>query len=109
MAEASGPVVPESVRLAADTIPRFTPNQIRLLKAETGRTFTELMGGDNGAADDGDRFQLLVWLHLRRQGIPASWADCADVGIDFTAEEPEPDPTSGEPSTSSPRSAASGG
>ena len=110
MADASGPVaVPEAVRLPANTVPRFTPNQIRALKAETGRSFTELMDGENGDGDDGDRWQLMVWLQLRRQGLLVSWADCANVGIDVDTDEAEPDPTSGGPSTSSPPSAGSGG
>jgi hypothetical protein len=106
-AAASNGAVPDVVRLATDVMPRFTPNQIRALKAETGRTFTELLGTDEDT-DDGDRMQALVWIELRRRGLMVPWDACGDIAIEF-AEVPEPDPTNGEPLTPSPGSAVTGG
>ena len=73
---------------------RLSPNELRALKAETGRTMQDLMGED---ADDADRMQAIVWIELRRRGFDASWNDAGDVAIAFTT--PEPDPTSGSTST----------
>jgi len=66
---------------------RFTPNELRRLKAETGRTMTELLGPD---ADDGDRMQTLAWLHLLREGTPIQWDACGDVAIEIKVAQPDP-------------------
>lgn len=108
MADTDGVALPEFVTLDPNRMPRITPNMARAIRAETGRGVSELMGGDNGDGDDGDRFQLMVWLKLRAEGIVAPWDALGDVGIEF-AEATEPDPTSAAPSTSSPGSAATGG
>ena len=83
---------------------RMTPNQMRALKAETGRTLEELVGE---GADDADRMQAMAWLELRRQGFDARWSAVGDVAVVVKSEAP--DPTSSGDSTSSPRSAATGG
>lgn len=94
---------PETITIQGTPDVRLTPNQMRALKAETGRTLEELLG-DN--ADDADRIQTLVWLNLRRQGFNAPWDDIGDVGVEF---EPEvPDPTNGDDSPTSPPSATTG-
>jgi hypothetical protein len=95
---------PESVTITQATGVRFTPNELRALKAETGRTMTELLGPD---ADDGDRMQTLAWLSLRREGHPLAWESCADIEISVQDAGP-PDPTSGGLPTSLPGSAGSG-
>ena len=82
---------------------RLTPNEIRALKAETGRTLEELFGEKS---DEAEKMQTLAWLALRRQGFQVRWDDCGDIAVEPRAEVP--DPTSGEPSASSPVSAGSG-
>lgn len=97
--------LPELVTITQTTGVRFTPNELRLLKADTGRGLNELMGED---ADDADRMQTLAWLRLRREGRQVAWADLGDVLVEVRAEAAA-DPTSAGSSTSSPPSAASGG
>jgi hypothetical protein len=85
----------------------LTPNEMRTLKEKTGRTLNELLGGDLEDMDAApDRIQSLVWAQLRRLGYDVDWHEAGDVLPVF--KETVPDPTSGEPSTSSPDSAASG-
>jgi hypothetical protein len=81
--------VPAFVKFSTAGGVRFTPNEIRALKAETGRTLTDMLGPD---ADDADRMQTIAWLNLRRDGNAVAWADCGDVAIEV--ETPTPDPTS---------------
>jgi hypothetical protein len=98
------PEIPESVVVSQTPDMRFSPNDIRQLKAQTGKTLTELTGE---GADEADQMQTMAWLRLRREGhLNIGWADCGDVTIDFQPEPP--DPTNSEPSTGSPPSADSG-
>ena len=98
--------VPDSITLTGtpDDI-RLTPNEMRALKVATaGKSLDELMGA---AADDADRMQTVIWLYLRRHGHPdIRWDEAGDIAVEY--EEPTPDPTSAEPSTSSPDSVDSG-
>lgn len=96
--------IPDVVRISTKAGARFTPNEIRLLKAETGKTMEQLFG-EKG--DDADKMQTLVWLQLRREGIHVDWDACGDIAFEGV-EEPA-DPTSSGPSTTSPASATSGG
>lgn len=96
-------MLPSSVVVTDQPDMRLTPNQMRALKAETGKTLEDLMGE---GADEADRLQAMVWLELRRQGYSAAWDEIGDVAVEFKPSEP--DPTSGERSTSSPPSADSG-
>lgn len=91
----SGPMVFDTANI------RLSANEMRTLKAETGKTMTELMG------DELDAMQAMVWLQKRREGDPISWDAAGDIEISF-AETP-PDPGSGGGSPSSPPSAATGG
>jgi len=95
--------LPDSVEVSQNPDLRMSPNLIRALKAQTGKTLDELLGE---SADEADRVQTIVWLQLRRQGFEAPWDEVGDVALEYV-EEPV-DPTSGEPSTSSPPSATSG-
>ena len=95
--------LPESVEVTQNPDLRMTPNQMRALKAETGKTLDELIGEE---ADEADRLQAIVWLELRRRGHDAHWDQIGDVAVEF--KEEAADFTSGEPSTSSPPSAATG-
>src|SRR5262245_51349203 len=98
--------LPASVKLSAGM--GLTPNEMRALKAETGRPLGDLLGGDpNDMEAAPERVQSLVWVALRRAGITCTWDEAGDVAPDFQ-EEPAPDPTNAGPSTSSSLSAASG-
>lgn len=68
----------------------MSPNDMRALKAETGRTLSDLMEGD----DDADRVQAVVWLRLRREGYELTWEDAGAVAVEFREDDP-PDPTNG--------------
>jgi hypothetical protein len=82
--------MPEEVVIQATAGVRFTPNELRALKEETGRSMTELMGPE---ADDADRMQTLAWLRLRRDGHPVVWEALGDIAIEVAVAE-LPDPTS---------------
>jgi hypothetical protein len=108
MAEAEGvrrlpQQLPEQLTISGTPDLRMTPNQIRALKAATGKTLEQLMGPQ---ADDGDRMQAIAWLELRRLGFEVDWEEAGDVPLQFETEEP--DPTSGGSSSSSPPSAITG-
>ena len=97
--------LPASVRISAGMT--MTPNEMRMLKEKTGKSLTELLGGDMEDMDGApDRIQSLVWIELRRQGYDIEWEQAGDVLPEL--EEAVPDPTSGESSTTSPPSATTG-
>lgn len=98
-------VVPESLKIGDAGDMRLSPNDMRELKAATGRKLTELTGEQ---ADEADAMQTMAWLHLRRSGNPVPWELLGDVAIEFEVDV-EPDPTSVAPSPTSPNSAAIGG
>lgn len=91
--------LPTVIRMSGSA--RLTPNELRLLKAVTGRALQDVMG------DEADAMQAMVWLRLRRLGYAVSWDQAGDVEADLSEEAP--DPTNGEPSPKSPHSAATGG
>ena len=80
-------LLPDKVTISGAPDIRMTPNQMRALKAETGRTLDELMGE---GADEADRLQAMVWLELRKQGINAPWDRLGDVAIELQEDEPDP-------------------
>jgi len=82
--------LPEFVTVTQTMGARFTPNELRRLKTETGKTMTELMGPE---ADDADRMQTLVWLRLVREGHAVTWEECAEVAINVEIEPPDPTAT----------------
>jgi hypothetical protein len=90
--------LPKSVRIGGT--PRLTPNELRVIKATTGKTLENLM------SDEADAMQAMVWLRLRRGGFDPTWEEAGDVEADLS--DLPLDPTSGESSTTSPGSAASG-
>lgn len=95
--------LPATIRVAAT----LTPNEMRALKAATGRNLNDLLGGEAEDMDQApDRIQSLVWVALKRAGYGCSWDEAGDVAPDMT-DEPE-DPTNGASSTSSSTSAAGG-
>jgi hypothetical protein len=83
--------------------PRFTPRELRLIKEQVGRSFTQVMSDE----ESDDRFVVFAWLKLRRDGHQLDWSDMDDVLITISSDQP-PDPTNGQPATTSPRSAATG-
>jgi hypothetical protein len=85
----------------------MTPNEMRALKAHTGRPLSELLGGDPNDMDLApDRMQSMVWIALRREGYDVSWEQAGDVLPDMT--EFAPDPTRPASSNNSSISAAIG-
>lgn len=79
--------LPESVTITQTSGSRFTPNELRRLKLETGKGLTELLGP---GADDADKMQTLVWLRLTREGHVVKWEECADVWVNIEVEPDDP-------------------
>jgi len=84
--------LPESIEISQTPDVRFSPNEMRRLKTQTGRTMSELFGED---ASEEDRLQAMVWLALTRDGHHVEWDQAGDVAITFHVEPP--DPTNGGP------------
>lgn len=82
--------------------PRFTPRELRMVREQLGRSFSEIV------ADDGsdEKFVVIGWLKLRRDGHELDWSEMDDVVLTFVTDEP--DPTNGQPPSTSPRSAGTG-
>lgn len=95
--------LPASIKVATG----MTPNEMRMLKAQTGRTLDDLLGGEAEDMDRApDRLQSLVWIALRRAGYDVTWEQAGDVYA-VTGEE-TPDPTATDKPSSSSTSVASG-
>jgi hypothetical protein len=95
--------LPATIRVAST----LTPNEMRALKAATGRSLNDLLAGGAEDMDQApDRIQSLVWCALRRAGHDCSWDEAGDVAPDMTDEAE--DPTNGASSTPSSTSAAGG-
>ena len=82
--------LPEEVLIDGDNPPRHTPNEVRLLKQMTGKTFTDLAGE---TADFEDQEQVMAWMQLRRDGYEPTWDEVGDMLIQVV-KKPE-DPTNG--------------
>lgn len=102
MAEAKLKKLPAILEIEAGGIPVHTPRETALLKAMSGKDFTELVGE---GAEQSDRERALAWFTLRRLGFEPTWEDTEDVLIDFKM----PNPQNGDGPRSSPPSVASGG
>lgn len=104
---ASGPngggetVSPSPLPVAVPMVTRFSPNELRVLKAATGRTLTDLQ------TDENDMMQAMAWIGLYRLGHRVTWEQAGDCYLDMRPEAP--DPLAGGTTTSSQRSADSGG
>lgn len=96
------PSRPDKVTISTQYTPQFTPRELDIIKDQTGRTYSAIVGDD----DSDDRFVVTAWLKLRRAGYQLDLADMRDVVIELSSEPP--DPTSDERSSSSSTSAASG-
>jgi hypothetical protein len=97
-----GPLpLPDVVAVDATQPLRFSPKELRLLKAQTGRAFTELLVDEAPV--------LMAWFKLRREGWPdVRYADLEDIEIEIGGT-PVVDPLNGAPPTTSQPSAGSGG
>ena len=84
---ADSPTLPEFVTVSQTPDIRFTPNEMRRMKDQTGRTMTQLMGED---APEEDRLQAMVWLQLQRDGFDPTWDEAGDVAIRFEVDVPDP-------------------
>lgn len=101
------PRMPLPRSIPIDIAGSLTPNEMRALKAHTGRSLTELLGGDPENLDEApDRVQAIVYVQLRREGYDPTWDEAGDVLPDY--QKAEPDPTVTGPSDSSSTSAVSG-
>jgi hypothetical protein len=93
--------IPDLVSLDLEdlTRPRFTPRELDMVKASTGKSLDELEGNDV--------FKVFAWLKLRRMGFTLDLDAMLDVVIEL-APEIEVDPTTGLPRITLPSSVASG-
>jgi hypothetical protein len=99
--------LPELLHLTtADSSRVPSPGTLRELKAQTGKSWDELMGE---LADPADRFQTIIWSRLRRERPGLRWDDCADVELQIDEVPTMPDPTQPDGSGALPRSVGSGG
>jgi len=93
--------LPDPIRFDMGQPLRFTPKELRILRAQTGRTFTDLMQEEAPV--------VMAWFRLRREGWPdLRYADLEDVTIEV-GEAVAADPLNVQPPTSWPDSAGSGG
>lgn len=82
------PRIPDEVEIDPSKMSvRMTPNELRLLKLQTGRNLSDLLGEDG---EDADRLQMTVWLKLRREGVPVDWEACGDIAIVFADSAQDP-------------------
>lgn len=103
--QGNGAAVQEEVRemptaLNIDPRARFSPNQLRHIRAATGLPLETVMG------DEANIFQALIYLKLRGQGFDPSWEACGDVEV--ILEDQTEDPTSAVIATASPPSVTTG-
>jgi hypothetical protein len=96
---------PREVQLTREDLraPKFTPRELRMIQEHLGRSFTQVISDEEGD----DKYSVLAWLKLRRDGYAIEWEQMEDVVIDFDVAA-EPDPTNEKPATISPPSASSG-
>ena len=99
------PAAPNEVTLTPqDRNVRFTPRELEAIKGQYGKSLSTLIGDD----DSDDKLVVLGWLKLRRAGYQIDLDDMLDVVVSLEGDS-TPDPSNGEPSTTSPPSADSGG
>jgi len=97
---------PDIVRLYKEDLTQigFTGRELAQIKAHTGHTLSTLLADENGD----DKFIVLAWLKLRREGHPVDWDDMLDIVVDFQPTEAREDPPSAPLSAPSPPSVTSG-
>jgi hypothetical protein len=92
------PSFPDSVTLYRNdlTSPRFTPRELDQVKEKLGRSFSAILTDE----ETDDKFTVLAWLKLRREGYSVGWDQIRDVVISVRAEDDAPmDPTTEQPRT----------
>lgn len=91
-----------------DASPVFRPNDLRTIRAITGRSMVAMIDDDD---NDADKFCALAFFALRREEpdtlASKLWAQVEYA--DIVVERPPVDPTSGDGSSPSPLSAPSTG
>lgn len=96
---------PEHVELYQEDItrPRFTPRELDTVKEALGRSFSQILTDETSD----DKFTVLAWLKLRRDGYTVDWEAMRDVVIAVMADVPAElaNPTNALPPTISPPSA----
>jgi hypothetical protein len=97
-----GPLpLPAVIHVDANQPLRFSPKEMRLLKAQTGRAFTELLVEEAPV--------LMAWFRLRREGWPdLRYADLEEIEIEIGGA-PTADPLNGSRPITWPDSVGSGG
>lgn len=95
---------PEKVTLAADEMRvAFTPRELQAIFDHFGRPWSKVMADE----DSDDKFVILAWLKLRRDGSELDVSEMLDVVIELDVNAAL-DPTNVAPPTISPPSAATG-
>jgi hypothetical protein len=97
---------PDVVRLYKEDLVQigFTGRELAAIKQHTGHSLSELLSDE--ATDD--KFIVLAWLKLRRDGQNVSWEDMLDVVVDFQPTESLVDPQNAASFATSPPSVTSG-
>jgi len=94
---------PLEVAIGGQTGLKFTPSELAIVKERTGRSLMQILQDE----ETDEKFTVMAWLRLRRDGHDIDYDDMGNVIIDIGPGEP-PDPTSAMPSTIWPNSAGSG-
>lgn len=93
--------LPNPVRIDPNAPLRFSPKELRILRAQTGQDFATLMQAEAPV--------VIAWFKLRREGYPElRYADLEDCDFEI-GEPPVADPLNGSPPTAWPGSAGIGG
>jgi hypothetical protein len=97
--------LPTEIVVRADDLEvAFTPRELRMIREQTGRSWSQIVTDE----ESDDKFTAMAWLRLRREGHQLTLEEMDDVVIRIKAAEP-PDPTSSGRSATSPNSASSTG
>lgn len=88
--------VPTEVTLTKLDIstPRFTPRELQMVKDRLGRSFSQVIAEE----ETDDKFSVIAWLKLRRDGYPVDWDQMLDIVIAIDVTDAL-NPTSASPQT----------
>lgn len=100
----SRPLPTEIVLRAEEMEVGFTPRELRMVRDALGRSWSQIVAD----LESDDKFLVFAWLRLRRDGYDVGLEAVDDIVIRITTDEAPPDPTSVEPSRTSPASVTSG-
>lgn len=64
--------------------PRFSANELRQIRAVSGKSMEQLMDGGE------DVIQATAYIALRKQGVAVSWEEAGDVPVEFAEEPADP-------------------